>query len=70
MNTLTLTYAPEDNWHGELHASWTTPASGEWLSMVAIEKLTDFCDRLGDYPLDGTSFRRSRWLLEDAEETR
>jgi hypothetical protein len=52
MSTLRLTYAPEDNWHGELHAAVDGHGFiGSGSAWFTMEKLTEFCDRLGAYPL-------------------
>lgn len=52
MNTLTLAYAPEDDWHGELTArARTAHFSGVGIAWFKVSDLHDFAARLSEYPI-------------------
>lgn len=52
MSRLTLSYAPEDEWHGELTANVTSEGfSGESAAWFGMEQLKAFNERLKAFPI-------------------
>lgn len=53
MGTLTLSYAPEDDWHGELTATARTAHfSGVGIAWFTAADLHAFAARLSEYPIE------------------